>query len=200
MEPDLVNDKFTPSSKLNFIIGMCAMLISVASFYATYLQANSAEQQVKAMTYPLIQHQTNNYSIQTREEAISFVLSNNGVGPAIIRKVEYRFEGKIFRSVHEFISACCGDEFKAFNDIQGTDKSISDASIITASDRNIILPANDSTQTFYLLKHESNILLWNALNKARRKLNATICYCSLLENCYESKRVGKVEEVQSCDA
>ena len=42
------------SQRLNLILALCAILISAASFYATYLQADSAEKQVKAMTLPLI--------------------------------------------------------------------------------------------------------------------------------------------------
>ncbi|MFC1690280.1 hypothetical protein ACFL07_11610 [Pseudomonadota bacterium] len=56
------------SERLNFIIAVCAILISGASFYATFLQANSAEQQVKAMTWPLIEFTHSNFDVETGEK------------------------------------------------------------------------------------------------------------------------------------
>ncbi|TQV77317.1 hypothetical protein FLL45_05060 [Aliikangiella marina] len=192
------NEGFTPSKKLNFIIGICAILISLASFYATYLQAKSAEQQVKAMTYPLIQTVTNNYDLEKQESAISLVLINSGVGPAIIKNVIYQYEGQEYNTVFDYLKACCNEEYQNFKSAQSSDSATVRAQIITSRDREIILAANDSTQTLYLLKHETNKELWNKLNSERRKLNMSVCYCSLLENCYQSISVGMTQEVKSC--
>ncbi|MCW8999769.1 MAG: hypothetical protein OQK04_13760, partial [Kangiellaceae bacterium] len=114
MEQDTYNNEFSPSSKLNFVIGICAMLISIASFYATYLQANSAEQQVKAMTYPLIQYRTGNYSVDLDESAISLSISNAGVGPATIKTVKYKYQDKYYSNLYQFLAACCDPEYSEF--------------------------------------------------------------------------------------
>ena len=40
---------FLRTENINFIVAISAVLISAASFYATYLQADAANKQVKAM-------------------------------------------------------------------------------------------------------------------------------------------------------
>jgi len=68
------------SDRLNFILVLCAILISAASFYAIYLQANSAEKQVKVMTLPLLQFEHGNYDKEKVLRAIYFYIKNAGVG------------------------------------------------------------------------------------------------------------------------
>ena len=48
------------NERLNLFLALCA-IISAASFYATYLQANAAERQVKAATWPWLEVMTGNY-------------------------------------------------------------------------------------------------------------------------------------------
>ncbi len=190
--------QFSPSRKLNFLIGICAMLISMASLYATYLQAESAEQQVKAMTYPLVQFASSNYDTNVKERAISLALVNNGVGPAIIKSTQYHYQDKVFRNIHEFMKACCQSEMDILKDSASQGLSAIDAQIVTSTDRGIIVPANESVQVLYLLFHSSNKNLWEKLNHERRSLSVSVCYCSLLDQCYRTEPGQRINEVDHC--
>jgi len=89
----LKNKGFT-SEKLNFVLAFCAVLISAASFYATYLQAEAADKQVKAMTLPLLQYGTGNYKEEDREDIIYFTINNAGVVPALIKRLRFKYKGE----------------------------------------------------------------------------------------------------------
>lgn len=198
MDNDPQGSSFTPSTRLNFVIGVSAILISLASFYATYLQARSADQQVKAMTYPLVQFSTSNYDLAGREQAITLSLTNNGVGPAIVRNVRYRYQDQWHRSVFEFLRACCEQAFEALNERSRSGEGKVDAQLVTSADRNIILPANDHINSLFLRRDANNADFWDLLNRERRKLGIEVCYCSLLDRCYQSNGKAEVTEVATC--
>lgn len=189
---------FEFSKKINFILAICAMLISIASFYVTYIQAVSSEQQVKAMTYPLVQFVTGNFNIETKERQLYVSLKNSGVGPALIKKVDYVYKGKSYPNIAKFYKACCGEEYQQFSSPESQEISNINTQIISSSDRGIVLAASDEVKIFQLLRHESNKLFWEKLNKERHKLDVQICYCSLLENCYVGDGRDVVKEVNSC--
>ena len=99
------NNRLT-GEKLNFIIAICAILISAASFYATYLQADAANKQVKAMTLPMVQYEHGNAN--SRDEAeINFSLVNAGVGPAMIKSAAFTYKGNSYNSLFNILSFCC---------------------------------------------------------------------------------------------
>lgn len=199
--PEIPSDATSaiPSAvRLNFVIGLCAIAISVASFYATYLQAQSAEQQVKAMTYPLIQFYTSNYDVQTKERALYFTLKNSGVGPAIIKNVAYSYNGDTVEDgVFGLLKACCEADMAEFRKASQNRES-NEGQLVTSAEANIILPANEVINPLYLLHHPVNAPLWDRLNVERRKMSVTICYCSLLDQCYRAVSATQVEEVPSC--
>lgn len=198
VEQDIYNTEFSPSSKLNFVIGICAFLISIASFYATYLQANSAEQQVKAMTYPLIQYRTGNYSVELDESAINLSISNAGVGPATIKTVKYKYQDKYYSNLYEFLAACCNPQYSEFASPTHKSKSNIESQFLTSFAENSILPAGDNVMLAQLRKRAENIELWSVLNEKRFELDFQVCYCSLLDQCYVTEGVGKIDEVDSC--
>lgn len=195
MSAELPDDKFSPSRKLNFVIAICAILISAASFVATYLQAKAADQQVMAMTYPMIQYSTGNWDIDSRESVITFELRNNGVGPAIIRNIKFEYQDREIKSLQDFLLACCDDGLKA---LKASSSIPATASIVTSQTSNIVLSVNEEKQMMSLAKHPSNQPLWDKLNEERFKLRLSICYCSLLENCYWTDGRGTVSEVNQC--
>ena len=187
------------SKKLNFILAISAMLISIASFYATYIQAVSAEQQVKAMTYPLIQFTHGNYDTSAKDQKLNLTLINSGVGPAIIKKVTFRYKEQDYGSLSAFLKACCSEELKLFSIERDKPDTSSDSHMITSKETGIILAAGEDTQLMQLFRRAPNAKLWNAINKARFEVEFSTCYCSLLDNCYISKNAGNVTEVDSCE-
>lgn len=191
------NSRFS-EQKLNLTLALCAVLISVASFYATYLQANAAEQQVKAMTLPLLQYGTGNVDAETNEPVINFSLTNGGVGPAMVKSVIYKYHDKSTTDFFDFLRDCCFEELKQFNGNPPMSLDLSKGGYITSSTNNVVVPAQDKLEFYKLYRGELSEALWVKLNAERRHLTVQTCYCSLLDECYLTEQKGVVESIESC--
>ncbi len=192
-----MSDSGFSSQKLNLTIALCAVLISIASFYATYLQASAAEQQVKAMTLPLMQSYTGNFDDETKEKTISFTIENAGVGPALIKSISYNYQGVEYSSRGSFIKACCDKEREEYHNTFSTSNEMRYGSI-TSNVLNTIIPAQTKVKHFRLFKGSTNNEYWDKLNDERFKMKVKICYCSLLDECYVTEKNGVVEPVDAC--
>lgn len=174
------------AERVNLVIAACAILISAASFYATYLQANAAEKQVKAMTLPLIQFTHGNHNPERNQLAVSFSLKNAGVGPAILKSVDLLYRGKSFDTLNGFFEACCENEYAAYRDYEANlaadEFSSMDGAITTQPLTGVILPGQSDYKYFELFFHKSTGKFWEKLNQERWNLELNVCYCSLLDD------------------
>ena len=109
---ELAETKRRFADKFNFemLIAACAVLISIASFYATFLQANAAEKQVTAMTLPLLSFLTGNAHPDQHTPFINYSLANKGVGPAKIETFLIKYENSYFTKPIDYLEACCEKE------------------------------------------------------------------------------------------
>ncbi|NQY48401.1 MAG: hypothetical protein HRT50_04745 [Colwellia sp.] len=192
-----MSDQGFTSQKLNLTLALCAILISIASFYATYLQANAAEKQVKAMTLPLLQFGTGNVNNETKESVLEFSITNNGVGPALLKSSNFRYKEQDYQRFSQFLDACCQVEYKKFK--QNKPKAhLKLGSEITSSIHNRILPAQEEHIFYRLYNGELSSELWQKLNDERSHLSVEMCYCSLLDECYLTKARGLVVPIEAC--
>lgn len=184
------------AERLNFIIAMCAILISAASFYATYLQADAAEKQVKAMTMPLIQYGHGNV-LNDSERAVNFSLKNAGVGPALIKQVSFQHEGQSYDTLFKVLDHCCQTEVQSF--LQATEQLDSELpQFITSPVLNTIIPGQDSLMFMRLNWHPGNDPLWQRINALRFQIKFKACYCSLLDECYQTDEQAQIKPVPQC--
>lgn len=185
------------SQKLNLTLALCAILISVASFYATYLQASAAEKQVKAMTLPLLQYVSGNVDSETKESVLGFSIINNGVGPAILKSSTFRYKDQDFQHFSQFLKACCLAEYKTFQQNRPANY-LKLGSEITSSMKSRILPAQQELKFYQLYNAELNASFWNKLNTERFHMSMEVCYCSLLDECYITQHDRGVMAVDAC--
>ena len=186
------------AERLNRILAICAILISGASFYATYLQARSAEKQVQAMTLPLLQFRHGNYDQERQKIAISFVLENGGVGPAILKRVRFNYRGEEYPSVHDFFGACCGEEWALYQEKFEDVDQAREMGDYSSELLDVIIPGQSIYPFQVTDKTEANEAFWLELNKERWELDLEICYCSLLNECYVTDGKGVFESVREC--
>lgn len=185
---------------LSLIVAGCAIAVSAASFYATYLQARAADQQVKAMTYPLIEFSHGNYDGEARERRVYMNLKNAGVGPAIVKRVSFAYADHSFDALNNWIEACCDEANDVYMDrVRAANFEATDWTMTTAEYQDIILPVGGEVTFLSLRYDERNKPLWDSLNRERWKLTPEICYCSLLDDCYATDGAGQVTNLPSCD-
>lgn len=188
------------ADRLSLVVAICAILVSLASFYATYLQADSARKQVKAMTLPLLQFSHGNFDEATQKLRISFVLKNAGVGPAIIKSAAMRYRGEDYYSSADLFEACCPEEWERFKSevlaVESEDRDIHLSSPLV----NAIIPGQTDYRFLSIEEHEAGKDFWHKLDKERWSLRLSICFCSLLDECYLTEEVGLYTEVDQCPA
>lgn len=182
---------------INLMVAVCAVLISAASFYATYVQSTAAERQVKAETWPYLQINSGNYDIDKEELELYWHLHNAGVGPAHIKAFQMYYDGQEVRSINSVLRLCCLEDGEPAFDENG--RIIAKLSnVVTGNPVPAIIPAGEKKLVFSVPKTEANEALWNKLDIERFKLSATGCYCSLLDECFETDFENEPVEVDFC--
>ncbi|WP_421830457.1 hypothetical protein [Larkinella sp.] len=77
------------SINIELLLGLSATFLSVAALIVSIFQTRIAREQQQASVWPYVQvtsnHLDNNFEL---------LLKNNGVGPALIKKVEFSYRGK----------------------------------------------------------------------------------------------------------
>lgn len=193
------------SERLNLVLAVCAILISGASFYATYLQAESAENQVRAMTLPLVRFEHSNFDSELNERAVTFSLNNSGVGPAIVQGVEFVYGESRHSSLPALYRACCEMEYESYQQFQSEMLSresvdILDGGMFTRPIDEFVIPGQSEYQFLGLYRATGNSAFWDKLDQIRWRLGISICYCSMLGDCFEHDGENRSIEIPSCDA
>jgi len=82
-----------PKRRINIelLLGISATFLSLAALVVSVFQTKIAREQQQASVWPYLQTDKNHI-----ENEFSLELTNAGVGPAIIRHVEVRYQGKSF--------------------------------------------------------------------------------------------------------
>jgi hypothetical protein len=183
---------------LNLVIAGCAVLISAASFYATYLQAQSEEKQVKASTWPYLQISSGNYDTANEEHKVYVRVQNVGVGPAIIKNFSMFYDGVESDNIYDILAKCCGPEGGTRSDLINPKSREKTGFIVTSMVKNKILPDGRDISIFQIKKTDQNEVFWDAVNNSRWKMKGKACYCSLLEDCYQTDFENEPVPVKSC--
>ncbi|MCO1334800.1 hypothetical protein MO867_10655 [Microbulbifer sp. OS29] len=207
--------KFLNRDRLNLVIAFSAIMISLASFYATYLQAKAADlqakaanQQLKIMTMPVVRFTHSNYDTEdkTNPNSIGFHLQNAGLGPGVLKSIAYHYNGKSYSNYYDLLMACCNEEVKI---MQKRISEAKDNSAYTLS-RNgglwsgergeFIVPAQDEYTLFAISRGNATSELWEKLNNERWNITVSSCFCSPLGNCYQSSAQKLSIEIDYCPA
>lgn len=97
-----------PKSKqrlsLNTIVSLCALLTSVATVSVIFYQASLQRQQQYASVTPILETYINNgVTDSTSEYLYEFAIANQGIGPAIIERHEFRYNGNSYQTFRSII-------------------------------------------------------------------------------------------------
>jgi len=185
------------SQRLNLILAICGIVIALASFYATYLQAEAADKQVKAMTMPLLEFTHGNIHEQLNISAVTFTINNAGIGPALIKSVKMKYQNKYIDDMPTFYATCCFPK-APFETYQDKINVLSKVNATTSPVTNTILAGQDSNRFLSIAKTGNDPTFWDKIDKARSQFSLEICYCSMLDECYITEKNGVIDPVEQC--
>ena len=154
-----------------FIATFIALVAVCVAGYTAYMQ----RQQVRAAVWPILEFDSSN------GPDIHFTLANKGVGPAIIRHVIVKVDGRPVKRWNELLDKLIGPGKHQFSE----------------SDMNgHVLAPNESMTVFTPHDVEGNPLtdrsnpLWVEMNKDRARVSVEICYSSTLGECWTLRTSG----------
>ncbi|WP_054016152.1 hypothetical protein [Pseudoalteromonas sp. R3] len=198
-------------SKMNTVLALCAMLISAASFYATYMQAKAAQEQVaaaerqlEAETWPWLQFNYSNFDLESERPRITIGILNSGTGPALIEWVEYHYRDQVYDSIIALFDACCNISAyrEALDNAQQDDNEVNVLAkfgwYITSRAEHSLLADGASLPLFTMQKSNFNNRLWDKIDSMAEQVEVYTCYCSLLKQCYISTVDSHVSPVSDC--
>lgn len=180
--------KFLPAMMIGHaLITVPAFVISIALAYATFVQAEATRKIQQSESWPYVSYGTSDITDEGVEE-ISFVLGNDGVGPARLKQLEFLYDGKPMETPRKFLQACCADR---------PERPIP----FMSAEFEVVLRPGESTKFIRLVKRPDNIAVWNRLEVERWKVAVRACYCSIFDDCWVmDSRGDDPQPVKACPA
>ncbi|KZN46498.1 hypothetical protein [Pseudoalteromonas luteoviolacea] len=200
-------------SKMNSILALCAILISAASFYATYMQAKAAQEQVAAAerqlyaeTWPWLQVSFSDYDLEADRARMTVKVTNSGTGPALIKSMQFEFQGTTYKNLRALLNDCCSlDAYKtALTEVQADNNDINYMKqfgwYVTSNPNNALLADGNDLVLFSMTRSNFNSNLWGKISEMVPGIDVNTCYCSLLKQCYTVNRASEVKKVANCSS
>lgn len=179
---------------LDGIIAVSVIFISLLSLAVSIEHGKSMEKMVDqnqkmvvASTLPLLTIDWNMMDPVTEKPMARLNLHNDGVGPAIIESFEIRYKGVAYTPETGLLRACCAR-------VMGKDGHPFNYGNISGE----ILPARESAYPIVIKQLSSGDKLLPVFFEARKDMSIRACYCSVLDECWETnfdeKRPQPVKE------
>lgn len=156
---------------------------------------------VAASSWPYVQYSSGNLTDQGVAQ-VSLSLTNSGVGPARIERVEIRYDDRPIASSKDLMEACCVREPA---DRAALERQIGaanlDNGVVTVGIEGRILAAHEEVELLRLRRTSANAAVWERLDRARWQIKPRICYCSVFDECWIAQpRPQKPARVAQCPA
>lgn len=159
------------------MVAVPTFIISIALAYATYVQADATRKIQVSETYPFISYGTSN-TTDGKDQVISFNLTNDGVGPARLKQIEFNYKGQKLENPRQFLQLCCGDDPN--NRVKFVSGNVSG-----------MLRPGEQHDFIRLERKPENSALWDKLNVERWKVEVKACYCSIFNDCWVLESASK---------
>jgi len=167
-------------------VGLCALCVSG---YTAYMQ----RQQVRAMVWPILEFESSN------DPNIHLSLTNKGVGPAIIRNVTVKVDGQPVGDWVEALERLMGPGKPAgwirssATPEFGYAESDMSGRVFSAGEKIAVFTPWDAQRN--PITYDRSNPVYVQMNEARSRIEAEICYCSTLGDCWNLRGGGKTLNV-----
>jgi hypothetical protein len=157
---------------LDLVVGVSAILISIASLWVALRGDATQERLLAASVWPYLEYGTSNLN-DAKKPDITLTITNAGVGPARVRWLTVYYEGRPVASAQALLRACC----------PGHAAALLKAGITSAVDRTVIVP-HDSTNFLEIVGSSDLGGGFKELDHNRFRVAVRVCYCSVLDDCW----------------
>lgn len=171
--------KHTGRFRVDLIIALTAILLSVISLAVAIEHGRTQRDLVAASTWPFASTYIKRGA--NSEGDVQFGLVNSGVGPAKIESFEVYFKGKPVSSPLDLLRRCCN--------LPSQGKALEDAVngwVFSITSNNIVLRSGDEVAVMTVRPNPANGEMAKKFSKAIGDLDFRACYCSVLDECWAS--------------
>jgi hypothetical protein len=188
---------------VDVFIAVAALFVSAVSLWVGVRTEIANEQLVRGSTWPFVQIEISNSDPDGNLD-LKFNVVNTGVGPAKIESFELFWKDKPFRSSNELLEQCCG-----FKVVKATSPEAKHHTpLIAGGVQGVVLRPGDTEEFIHYKLNADNLAVWSALNRERERMSYRICYCSVLDQCWQAKLRSELylpgqlhpEQVKTCPA
>jgi hypothetical protein len=172
---------------LDIIAAVSVIFISVLSLVVSIEHGRTMEKMVQqnekmvaANTMPFLSFGGSMIDPVNNTPKLRLILKNGGVGPAVIDSFELRYKGVAYapNTMNDLMHACCAAALSQRKVPQDSGITYSNAS-------QTILPARESLEIL-VVPSQAGQELYTALNQAREDMSVRACYCSVLDECWQT--------------
>lgn len=189
-----VHPHHTGRSRVDLIIALTAILLSVVSLVVAVEHGKTQRDLVAASTWPYIGVSLSNSANEQGDIVIS--ISNGGVGPAKLQSFEVFYKAKPVTSGLDLLRRCCG----LSRDRQEMADVLKDRYFFGIVDHSV-LRAGESVAVLTLRPNPGKPDVAKRFYNALGGLSFRGCYCSVLDECWVGDlNSTKVEKVKVCPA
>jgi hypothetical protein len=181
-----------------FAISIISLFVAIHHGHTMREMAEANARMVAASSWPFVQYGSGNLGADG-SQTISLSLTNQGVGPACIGKLEILYLDKPVKSTMALMKECCIKNEADLESVISPNDIKSNYASSQAEGR--ILAAREEKVFLALPRTKKNAAVWDRLNVERWKLGVQICYCSVFDECWTSGKAGtKATRVSECPA
>jgi hypothetical protein len=181
---------------LDITLGVAATVVSLVSLWLGLHSAHSMEKLVAANSYPYLELMQSMSALtipagaEHAPDIVEYEFVNNGVGPARIEWVEFRFKGKPVANISDLLDACCRvgkHDYAGLNRRGGIEGAL--------------VRPGASVKMFTWTEERTPNADFQALHRQMNDIDFGVCYCSVFDECYvRSSEDRKPQPVKQCTA
>lgn len=165
---------------LDLTIAGSAILISCVSLFIATQQSRTMERTLAASSWPLLQFASGNTN-DSGQLSIDMAIENEGVGPAIVRRIRMVYAGKEYDNPYELLRDCCAYVVK-----NADPTKMGAGTALTQPVEGKVIKGGDKITFFRMDLTPDNAEVWRKLDAARFNMTFDTCYCSVLGDCWQS--------------
>lgn len=178
---------------VDLIIAGSAILISCVSLFIATQQSRTMEKTLAASSWPLLQFASGNTD-DSGQRSINLEIENQGLGPAIVRRIRIVYEGKKYGNPYALLRDCCG-----YVVTNADPTKMGAGTALTQPVEGKVIKGGDKITFFRMDLTPGNAEIWRKLDAARFKMAFDTCYCSVLGDCWQSDlRSLNQDKVHEC--
>jgi hypothetical protein len=168
-------DRIERRLNIDFVMSVCAMLISAVACATALYQLRNASLMMSAQTWPYV---TAGWHYDKGEAGI--LVTNDGQGPAIVHAAVLAVDGQPQRDVVSALRQLVNGSAGVLQ--------------MDALAHGIVIRPGQTLRL--LMVRGAN---WETqLRTARKRISVAVCYCSVLERCWTNTLDGLPREVEHC--